>query len=163
MMNTQNSNAAHPTRKRVRPKSKAAKPSTITQASGSEEYEIGYGRPPKHSQFAKGQSGNKKGRPRGSKNAGTIANEMLNKKIPIRENGEERNMTAREAMILAQRQKALRGDIKAFQFLLNISNDAAPDIESNEWQMSDEERKVLARFIDKIPTGTDEGQEDDPA
>lgn len=32
------------------------------------EYEIGYGKPPKEYQFKKGQSGNKKGRPKNSKN-----------------------------------------------------------------------------------------------
>jgi hypothetical protein len=30
-------------------------------------YKIGYGKPPKHTQFKKGQSGNKKGKPKGAK------------------------------------------------------------------------------------------------
>ena len=33
----------------------------------SANYEIGYKKPPKHSKFKKGQSGNPKGRPKGSK------------------------------------------------------------------------------------------------
>ena len=36
-------------------------------ASGS-GYEVGYGKPPKHSRFRPGKSGNPKGRPKGSKN-----------------------------------------------------------------------------------------------
>lgn len=32
------------------------------------DYEVGYGKPPKHSQFKPGHSGNRKGRPKGAKN-----------------------------------------------------------------------------------------------
>jgi hypothetical protein len=47
------------------------------------DYEVGYGRPPAASRFEKGQSGNPKGRPRGSKNrtTSTSPNEELMKAI----------------------------------------------------------------------------------
>ena len=35
-------------------------------------YDVGYGKPPQHTQFKKGCSGNIKGRPRGSRNASTL-------------------------------------------------------------------------------------------
>ena len=33
-------------------------------SNDNDDYEVGYGRPPKSGQFKKGQSGNPKGRPR---------------------------------------------------------------------------------------------------
>jgi hypothetical protein len=42
-----------------------------------ETNKVGYGRPPKHSQFAPGRSGNLNGRPKGSKNMTTLLQEEL--------------------------------------------------------------------------------------
>ena len=41
------------------------------------DYEIGYGRPPKHTQFKKGQSGNPEGRPKGIKSLSTELDDEL--------------------------------------------------------------------------------------
>ena len=38
------------------------------------DHEVGYGKPPRHSQFIKGQSGNRRGRPAGAKNLKTLLN-----------------------------------------------------------------------------------------
>src|ERR1700675_2677579 len=46
----------------------------------------GYRSPQKHSQFAKGRSGNPNGRPKGVRNFATVIEAELNTKIPITEN-----------------------------------------------------------------------------
>src|SRR4051794_35897587 len=45
------------------------------------DYEVGRGKPPKHSQFRKGQSGNPCGRPRGAKNFDTLLIKALDEKV----------------------------------------------------------------------------------
>jgi hypothetical protein len=40
-------------------------------------YSVGYGRPPKHTRFKPGRSGNPKGRPRGSRNLSTEMQKVL--------------------------------------------------------------------------------------
>jgi hypothetical protein len=51
--------------------------------SGDGDSSIGYGRPPMHTRFKPGQSGNVKGRPRGSKNLTTTMTKELNQKVTI--------------------------------------------------------------------------------
>jgi uncharacterized protein DUF5681 len=45
------------------------------------DYEVGYGKPPLHTRFQKGKSGNPKGRPRGKKNMSTLLSTALNASI----------------------------------------------------------------------------------
>jgi hypothetical protein len=80
---------------------------------------VGYGRPPTHSQFAKGKSGNPKGRPKGSRNFGLVIEAELNAKIPINENGKRRTISKREAVAKQLVNKAASGDAKAIPILLN--------------------------------------------
>lgn len=80
---------------------------------------IGYGRPPKRSQFAKGKSGNPNGRPKGSKNFSTLLHHELNVKIPITENGNRRKISKQEAMVKQLANKGAAGDLKAIPLVMN--------------------------------------------
>jgi hypothetical protein len=82
------------------------------------DYEVGYGKPPEQFRFKKGQSGNPKGRPRGSKNFMTLLHKGLEQRVPVQENGRRRRISKREAMVTQAINKAASGDLKALQFLL---------------------------------------------
>lgn len=81
-------------------------------------YEIGKGKPPKSTQWKRGQSGNPKGRPKGTKNLLTIFHEALEQKLQIEEKGRTRTITAREGIVRRVVNQALKGDIKAMAFVL---------------------------------------------
>ena len=52
-----------------------------------ERDQVGYAKPPKHTRFTKGRSGNPKGRPTGSKNLATMMIEELTQTVAIVDNG----------------------------------------------------------------------------
>jgi hypothetical protein len=82
-----------------------------------EKYEIGYGKPPQYSRFKPGESGNKKGRPKGSKNTYTLINEILDQKITLKENGQAIKISKRAAMLTQLINKGVKGDVKAISVL----------------------------------------------
>src|SRR4051794_8925813 len=75
-------------------------------------YEVGYGKPPQHSRFRKGQSGNLRGRPKGSKNLATIVGEALDQKVVVNEGGRRRKITKREAVITQLVNRSAQADLK---------------------------------------------------
>jgi Family of unknown function (DUF5681) len=79
---------------------------------------VGYGRPPLHSRFKPGQSGNPKGRAKGSKNLRTILKQVSNEQIQIREGDRTRRMSRMEALVRTTYTRAFKGDPKAFASLI---------------------------------------------
>jgi hypothetical protein len=61
-------------------------------------YDVGYGKPPRHSRFKKGRSGNPHGRPQGSRNMSTLLDRALNEQVVVSENGKRKTITKRDAV-----------------------------------------------------------------
>ena len=83
-------------------------------------YEVGYGKPPRGARFQKGQSGNPRGRPPGSKNLATLLNDTLNEVVTITENGRRRKITKREAVIKQLVNKSASADARSLKILLDL-------------------------------------------
>ncbi len=86
----------------------------------SDDYEVGYGKPPKHTRFQKGRSGNPKGRPKGKKNLKTELEEELMERIVVREGGKAKKVSKQRAILKGQAAKAAQGDTKAAIFIGNL-------------------------------------------
>jgi hypothetical protein len=87
------------------------------RSSSSASYRVGYGRPPKDHRFQPGQSGNRKGRPKGAKNTVTLLREILDRKIEVRTGSTVRKISVREAILTRFAESALKGDTKSAAFL----------------------------------------------
>ena len=118
------------------------------------DYEVGYGKPPRHTRFKKGEaSANPGGRPR--KNLATLLVEGLNKKVVVTENGRRRKIAVREAITSQLINKSATADLRAIKMLLDLIKDAekqagaAPPPEpSRRFTAADEE--VVAQLIDRL-------------
>ncbi len=88
--------------------------------SGNGKYDVGYGKPPKRTQFKKGQSGNPKGRPRVLPSIRVKLREILNERVKATVNGEEVRMSSWEAFIRSVRQRAIKGDARATSMLYGM-------------------------------------------
>jgi len=88
--------------------------------SEPEEEKVGYGRPPVASRFKPGQSGNPKGRPKGTLNLKTDLRNELSEKIQIREGQRSLKVSKQRAMLKALVSEALKGDARAANVVLTL-------------------------------------------
>jgi hypothetical protein len=80
-------------------------------------YEVGYRKPPQHTRFKPGQSGNPRGRPKAETSLGAALNDALNAKVKIRRNGKERVVSNIEAFALRVVTDAIQGNASAQKML----------------------------------------------
>jgi Family of unknown function (DUF5681) len=83
-------------------------------------YAVGYGRPPAHSRFQKGSSGNPKGRRPGSKNLATLFARELDSVVIVTENGKRKKKRKREVIVAQLVNKSAGADLRAMAMLLAI-------------------------------------------
>jgi len=83
------------------------------------QYKVGYGKPPKGSQFKKGTSGNPTGRPKGAKSLNTLAEEQFLKPITVTKNGKMTKMPMIAVIISQLLKKAAEGDLAATKAALD--------------------------------------------
>jgi Family of unknown function (DUF5681) len=122
-------------------------------------YEVGYGKPPRHSRFRKGQSGNPRGRPPGAKNLKTLLNDALNEPVIVTENGGHRQITKRQAIITQLVNRSATADFRAIKILLDIVRDIERQTERTTPEISDfseADEKVLEQIKARFSIGKPE-------
>ena len=113
-------------------------------------YAVGYGRPPPSSQFQPGQSGNPQGRPKGVRNASSMARDALDRTINVKVKGTWRKMTVRRAAYLRLAERAVAGDAKALDFLLSLEGEERSHGSDAEIQpVSAKDLELLQGFFDR--------------
>lgn len=104
------------TKKRVATSPKARN-ATTDKTSG--DYEVGYKKPPTETRFKPGQSGNSKGRRRGTRNFKTILEEILAAPIPVSYGGKRKTMRVIDAIGTQLARKSAGGDSRATRLIFD--------------------------------------------
>lgn len=148
-----------PARARARlPSIDSGAPASVEPRSEAlaEDYQIGYRKPPKVHQFQPGQSGNPRGRPKGSRSFSSILSDELDKPITAQIRGRTVTMSRREALAQRVIEQALKGDLRAVAVLMKTEGAVLPadsSVPAESPALSAEEEILLQAQLAKLGLG----------
>jgi hypothetical protein len=116
------------------------------------DHTVGYKRPPRHTQFKPGQSGNPKGRPKGTKNLRTDLGEELAEKITVTEGGQQLFISKQRAMLKSLMARSIKGETAAARALINlIVGLEMVDVQDKPSEpLASDDLEILAEFKKRI-------------
>lgn len=112
----------------------------------SDDDKVGYGRPPKKSRFKPGQSGNPRGRPKGTNDLKTDLAEELQEHVLVTEGGRKKRISKQRAMLKSLMARAVQGDVRAAVAVIselhrlalaNVGNDEAEILSTDDQLLLD--------------------------
>jgi hypothetical protein len=116
------------------------------------DYEVGYGKPPRHTRFEPGRSGNPRGRPPGAKNMKTLLSKALNELVVVTEPGGRRKVSKREAIVTQLVNRSAKADYKAIQILLGMLRDVEgnTDAHSPDAAFTEADQQIIQRIRSRL-------------
>ena len=105
----------------------SSSPPAEAAAAEAKAYVVGDRKPPKHTQFRKGVSGNPRGRPKGALGMKTLVRQMLTEKVMVRTASGAKRMSKMEAMLHKIAEQAFAGNMRALQQLVSLYATSVPD------------------------------------
>jgi hypothetical protein len=126
----------------------------MTKHRGNDRYRIGYGKPPKHTRFRPGVSGNPTGKRKGARNLKSDVQRALRVPVKLKDGGKARKVSTQQAVLMRLREKALKGDARSldrFVELARLYNNeptasaTPPSTSEDEEILAAYEREVLSR------------------
>jgi hypothetical protein len=122
------------------------------------DYRVGYKKPPLHSRFQKGQSGNPRGRPcgrpRGSKNFSTLLADALNELVVITEDGRRRKISKRDLGFKQLANKFAMAEAQATKTLLGLMLErerlAAAAVPAERPSFGAADKQVIAKLLKRL-------------
>src|ERR1700692_31154 len=134
----------------------SASPRRISMRDGTQNYAVGYGKPPVHGRFAKGRSGNPGGRPRG-KSLTTLLREAFDQPGISDLDGKRRRVSKGKAIVSGLVDGAVAADPRASRLLFQLMMKLETGGRGLRWKDEEEEdddgedpREFLIRELDRL-------------
>jgi hypothetical protein len=138
-------------------------PSSEPPGRPNGDYEIGYGKPPRRTQFQPGQSGNPHGRTAGSRGLKSELRSELSQLVTITKDGKSRRVPKRLLVLRALISKAAKGDVRAADKLISliIQMEGFEDQRVGRKSLSDNDMQILNLFLPDHPASQDDAGSDE--
>ena len=123
--------------------------STPKQNPAAPGYAVGYGKPPLHTRFRKGRSGNPLGRPKRATDLASLLTRALDRRVT----SDDRDAgTQREAIIAALVEKSAAGDLRATKLLFELMRQIGPAAAPAPGSIApeDDPREILLRKLARL-------------
>lgn len=120
------------------------------------EYTVGFKKPPRHTRFKPGHSGNPKGRPKKINTVADVIQKELNRRITVVKDGIRKRVPLLQLIVTQNLNLAAKGDSKAFSNFLKAVKTHPPASGDNlgalvqEWRAIHERRKAADHERDKV-------------
>ncbi len=127
-----------------------------------DDYRVGYGRPPKKTQFEKGHSGNPSGRPKGSRSLAAILRQAGNERVTVTSSGQTKTLSKLEAIAIQMANKAAAGDPKAihtFLYWMTKTSDAEAALDPGSAPPDESDAKMMAQLLKRMKRLKADGDE----
>jgi hypothetical protein len=127
----------------------------------NDDDKVGPGKPPRRTQFKKGQSGNPGGRPKGSKNVDKLIMDAASRHVTAVIDGKARRISMAQASVWQLATQAVRGNQKAIAAFLDRIEEIEARAETarpTEYPLDDADLEVIRTVYDRLNKPTnDEG------
>jgi hypothetical protein len=116
-----------------------------------DNYTVGYGKPPAHSQFRRGQSGHRAGRHKQAASLEKDVQRVLKTRVEVNAGGRSRKISTQQAVLVKLREKAMQGDPRALDRLLALAGwGKKRETEVNAQLLAAEDQAMLAHHTAEV-------------
>ena len=116
-------------------------------------FAVGYKKPPQHSRFQPGRSGNPRGKQKGVRNFGTDVKRTLEVPVRLNDQGRARRVSTQEAALLRLREKALSGDARSIVQILELAkifNNSTAVESVGDVALAAEDQAILDAYAEEV-------------
>ena len=120
------------------------------------DYEVGYGKPPEHTRFRPGRSGNPKGRSKrisGDEPVEALFLKSAATHFTVIVSGKKRSITSFEAVLVRQFAKAMSGDTRAAREIFKLHDRAAQYRKQHADDAEERRRNLHRQMLDSFFDG----------